>query len=184
VRREPGGPVIATIVAVPEDNDMLTLEPHHITASSACLGKLIAVASNSVTVRNEDGICKVQINTETTFWRGENFLDGTALKLGDEVSIRYMVGYPGRVLTAESVEANVVKCEGTIVDARPALIVVQNFRSRERFTVYFDTRTPIMDPDNDNEHGFAKLKKKTVVLAVGLHLGHNSMRATTIFVEK
>jgi hypothetical protein len=181
---EPNGPVMATIVAVPEGDDRLNLEPHHITAIGVCVGKLIAVASDSVTVRNEEGICKVQVNAQTTFWRGENFPDATALELGDEVSIRYTVGYPGRVLTAEWLEANVAKCEGAIVDARPGLFVVKNLRPRDRCTVYFDTRTRIMDPDTDNEREFAKLKKKTIILAVGLDLGHDSMRATTIFIEK
>jgi Domain of unknown function (DUF5666) len=184
LRPEPGGPVMATIVAAPEGQDGINLEPHHITAIGACVGRLTAVASDSVTVTNDEGTCKVQTNAQTTFWRGEKFPDASALQLGDEVAIRYVVGYPGRVLTAESVEANVAKCEGTIVDARPGLIVVKNFRPRDRFTVYFDARTPIMDPDNDNEHDFAKLKKKTIVLAVGLDLGHNSIRATTIFIEK
>ena len=124
VRTEPGGPVMATMVAVPEGNDTLTLEPHHITAGGVCLGKLVAVARDSVTVRNDDGPCKVQTNAQTTFWRGENFPDATALKLGDEAGVRYKVGYPGRVLTAESVEANVAKFEGTVVGARPGLIVV------------------------------------------------------------
>jgi hypothetical protein len=181
---EPSGPVMAAIVAVPEGDDRPNLEPRHITAIGVCVGKLIAVASDSVNVRNEAGTCKVQINAQTSFWRGEKFPDATALKLGDEVSIRYTVGYPGRVLTAEWLEANVAKCEGTIVDARPGLIVVKNLRPRDRFTVYFDTRTRIMDPDNDNEHEFAKLKKKTIILAVGLDLGHDSMRATTIYIEK
>lgn len=182
---EPSGPIRATMVAVPEGDDGLNLEPHHITAIGACVGKLIAIGSDSVTARNEGGTCNVQINAQTTFWRGENFPSVTALKLGDEVSIRYTVGYPGRVLTAESVEANLAKCEGTIVGLRPGLIVVKkNFRPRDRFTVYFDARTRIMDPDNQDQHEFAKLKKKTIILAVGLDLGRDSMRATTIFIEK
>lgn len=184
VRTEPGGPVMATMVAVPEGNDTLTLEPHHITAGGVCLGKLVAVARDSVTVRNDDGPCKVQTNAQTTFWRGENFPDATALKLGDEAGVRYKVGYPGRVLTAESVEANVAKFEGTVVGARPGLIVVRNFRPKGRLKIYFDTRTRVMDPENDNEHDFTKLIKQTLVLAVGLDLGHSSMRATTIYIEK
>jgi hypothetical protein len=180
---EPSGAVIATIVAVPEGDDGLKLEPHHITAIGACVGKLIAVARDSITVRNE-GTCKVQINSQTSFWRGENLPHETSLRLGDEVSVRYAVGYPGRVLTVESVEANVAKCEGTIGDARRGVIIVENFRPRESFKVYFDPRTRILDPENDNEHDFAKLTKKTVVLVVGLGLGHNSIRATSIFIEK
>jgi len=181
---ESGGSVMATIVAVPEGDDMVTLKPHQITAIGVCVGKLIAVTAESLTVRNGEGTCKIQTNAQTTFWRGENFPDATALKLGDEVGIRYIVGYPGRVLTAESVEANVAKCEGTIVDERPGLIVVREFRPKDRCTVYFDTRTCIVDPDNDNERDFSKLKKKTIVLATGLDLGHNSMRAARIYVEK
>ena len=37
---EPSGPVMATIVAVPEGDDGLNLEPHHITAIGACVGML------------------------------------------------------------------------------------------------------------------------------------------------
>jgi Domain of unknown function (DUF5666) len=184
VRPEASGPVMAAIIAVAENEDGLNLVPHHITAIGACSGELIAATSVSVTVKNEKGSCKVQTNAQTTFWRGQNFPDATGLKLGDRVDIRYAVGYPGRVLTAESVEANVAKCEGTVVDEHPGLIVVKEFRPRDRCTVYFDPRTRIMDPDNDNESEFARLKKKTTVLAVGLDLGHNSMRATTIYLEK
>lgn len=184
VRPEAGGPVMAAIVAVPEDEDGVNLVPHHITAIGACVGELIAVTSDSVSVKNDKGTCQVRTNAQTTFWRGQNFPDASALKLGDNVGIRYVVGYPGRVLTAESVDANVTKCEGTVVDERPGLIVVKEFRPKDRCTVYFDTRTRIMDPNDDNESNFAELKKKTTVLAVGLDLGRNAMRATTIYLEK
>lgn len=183
VRPEAGGPVMAAIVAVAEKGDAMNLVPHHITEIGACAGKLIAVTGESVSVKNDQGTCQVRTNAQTTFWRGQNFPNASALQLGDDVGIRYVVGYPGRVLTAESVEANVAKCEGTIVDARSGLIVVK-VHPRDRCTVRFDRRTRIMDPDNDNESDFAKLKKKTTVLAVGLDLGHSAMRATTIYLEK
>lgn len=183
-RSRPNGPVMAAIVAVPEGGDSLNLEPHHITAINVCAGKLVAVTSGSVSVKDDQGICKVQTNAQTMFWRGKNFRDATALRIGDDVDIRYAVGYPGRVLTAESVEANVDKCEGTIVGTRPGMIIVENYRPRDRIRVYYDADTRTMDPDSDNEHEFTKLKKKTLVLAVGLHTGRNSMRATTIYIER
>jgi hypothetical protein len=71
IRSKTDGPVMATIIAVPEDQDAIKLVPHHITAFGVCLGELIAVTSDSVTVKNEKGTCKVQTNAQTTFWRAK-----------------------------------------------------------------------------------------------------------------
>ena len=75
---------------------------------------------------------------QTTFWRGETYHDSSAPKLGDEVAAGVTVSYPGRVLTAEHVEANVAKLEGMVVLAQSDRIVVKDFRSRERVTVLRD----------------------------------------------
>ncbi len=64
---EAAGPVAAAIIAVAENEDGLNLVPHHITAIGACSGELIAATSDSVTVKNEKGSCKVQTDAQTTF---------------------------------------------------------------------------------------------------------------------
>ena len=66
-------------------------------------------------MKNDDGICVVHVNANTKIWRGEYFHDTSALKLGDDVGARAIVGYPSGELTADEVEANVAKAEGTVV---------------------------------------------------------------------
>jgi hypothetical protein len=87
------------------------------------------------------------------------------------------VSYPGRVLTAEHVEANVAKVEGTVVFAQSDRIVVKAFRSRERFTVLSDSGMRI-------EQGTGWPGKGAEVMVTGLNLGHNTIRALRIWVEK
>jgi hypothetical protein len=87
-------------------------------------------------------------------------------------------------LVAEEVFANITITEGTIVSIRSDRIVVDQYPgadkhsaySRGHITVLFDRRTEF----NLDGHEF---KKGSDVRAIGLDLGHNTFRATTIFVE-
>jgi len=142
-----------------------------------CIGQLVAIGKDTLSAKNENGICVIHLKPGAQIWRGEIFHDTSALKLGDEVSARVVVGYPGGELTAEEVEANVAKAEGTIVSMRPGRMVVKEDRVRGHVTVLFDSRTAF-----DLDQG--KLKKGAYVLAVGLDLGHLTFRATSIVVEK
>ena len=152
--------------------------PHHIAEIRVCIGRLIAIGKDTLSAKNENGTCVIHLKPDMKIRRGEIFHDTSALKLGDDLSARVVVGYPGGELTAdEEVEANVAKAEGTIVSMRSDRIVVKEDRVRGHETVLFDSRTAF-----DLDQG--KLKKGAYVLAVGLDLGHDTFRATSIVVEK
>jgi hypothetical protein len=176
-RARDGDPVMATVVAAVEPGDGVRLVPHHITEVSACVGRLIAIANDTLTVQNDRSGCVIHTNAQTTFWRGGTYRDARAFQLGDEVSAGVTVSYPGRVLTAEHVEANVAKVEGTVVSAQPDRIVVRDFRSHERVTVLRDAGMRI-------EQGAGWPAKGAEVMVTGLDIGHNTIRAARIWVEK
>jgi hypothetical protein len=172
-----GDPVMATMVAAVEPDDGVRLVPQHITEVSACVGRLIAITNNTLSVTNDKSGCLIHTNAQTTFWRGETYHDASAFKLGDEVTAGVTVSYPGRVLTADHVEANVAKVEGRVVLAQSDRIVVQDFRSRQRVTVLRDAGMRI-------EQGAGWPGAGAQVMATGLDLGHNIIRASRIWVEK
>ncbi len=137
-------------------------------------------------MKNDDGICVMRINADTTIWRGETYHDTSALKFGDDVVARFTVGYPGRELTAEEVNANLTNTEGTIAAVRSDSIVVNQYSGNGdehsahpgvRVTVLFDARTKF-----DLDEG--RLEKGAEVRAVGLGLGHHTLRASAIVIEK
>jgi hypothetical protein len=171
------GAVVASVVAAVEKDDGVELVPHHIAEIRVCGGRLVAVGQDTLSMKNENGICVIHLKPGAEIWRGEVFHDTSALKLGDEVDARVTVSYPSGELTAENVEANVAKAEGTIVSLRGDRILVKEDRLRGHVTVLFDSRTAI-----DLNEG--KLRKGATVLAIGLDLGHDTFRATSIVVEK
>jgi hypothetical protein len=171
------GPAMVSVAAAVESNDGVRLVPHNIAEVSACIGRLIAVTNDTLSLRNDKGGCVIHTNAQTTFWRGDTYHDAGAFKLGDEVSAGVTVSYPGRVLTAEHVEANVGKVEGSVVSARADRIVVQDFRSRVRVTVLRDDHMSI-------EQGTRWPGKGAEVMVTGLELGHNTIRAYRLWVEK
>jgi hypothetical protein len=171
------GAVVASVVAAVEKDDGIDLAPHHIAEIRVCIGRLVAIGQDTLSAKNENGICVIHFKPGAEIWRGEVFHDTSALKLGDEVDARVTVAYPSGELTAEEVEANVAKAEGTIVSVRSDRILVKDDRVRGHVTVLFDSRTAL-----DLDEG--KLKKGATVLAVGLDLGHDTFRATSIVVEK
>jgi hypothetical protein len=153
----------ATVVAAVEQDDAVQLVPHHITEISACIGRLIAITNDTLSVKNNQGGCVIHTTAQTTFWRGETSHDASAFKLGDEVGARVTVSYPGRILTAEHVEANVTKVEGTVISAQSDRIVVRDDRSRERVTVLRDSEMQIVQ-------GAAWPGKGAEVMVTGLDL--------------
>jgi hypothetical protein len=177
-RRTADSGVVASVVAAAEMDDGIDLVPHQIAEIRVCSGHLIAIDKDTLSAKNETGICVIHLKPDTKIWRGEIFHDTGALKLGDDVGARVIVGYPGGELTAdEEVEANVAKAEGRIVSMRAGRMVVKEDRVRGLVTVLFDSRTAF-----DRDQG--KLKQGAYVLAVGLDLGHLTFRATSIVVEK
>jgi hypothetical protein len=177
-RSADSGVAVASMVAAVETDDGIDLVPHHIAEIRVCTGHLIAIDKDTLSAKNKTGICVIHLKPDTKIWRGDIFHDTSALKLGDDVSARVIVGYPGGELTADGeVEANVAKVEGRLVSMRAGRIVVREDRVRGLVTVLFDSRTAF-DPDQ------GKLKEGAHVLAVGLDLGHLTFRATSIAVEK
>ena len=179
-------PVMASVVAAVEKNESVHIAPHHIVEYSVCGGRLVSVTKDTLSVKGDDGSCVMRINADTPVWRGETYHDTSALKLGDDVVARFTVGYPGRELTAEEVDANLSNTEGTIATVASDRIVVDQYlgdgdehsaNPSARVTVLFDARTSF-----DLDEG--KLEKGAEVRAIGLDLGHNTLRASTIVVEK
>jgi hypothetical protein len=178
------GAVVASIVAAVEKDDAIDLTPHHIAEIRVCGGSLLAIAKDNLSVRNDDGICVIHLNPGAEIWRGETFHDTGDLKLGDDVMARVEVQYPSGELIAEEVFANITITEGTIVSIRSDRIVVDQYPgadkhsayARGHITVLFDRRTEF----HLDGHEF---KKGSDVRAIGLDLGHNTFRATSIVVE-
>lgn len=172
----PDGSIVASIVAAVEEGDGVVMEPHHIVEITVCGGRLIAIAKDSLTLKNDKGGCTAQIPANTEIWRGGTFHDTNTLRLVDEVYMRCMVSYPGRILTAETVEANVAKTEGTVLEVRQDRILVKEDQVPGRTTVLLDKDTKF-DPSRK------ALQTGVTVLAIGLHLRVRSLRATTVMVE-
>jgi len=181
--RDTDSAVIASVVAAVEEGHVVDMEPHHLKDITVCGGHLVAFTKDTLSVKNDKGVCVIHLTADATIWRGEIFHDTSALKLGDEVMARVVVGYPDREMTAEEVEANVTKAEGKIVSLRSGRIVVKQCSEKHtscpggQMTVLLDSRTAL-----DLDQG--KLEKGVTVMAIGLDLGHNTFRATSIVVEK
>jgi hypothetical protein len=177
--RAAGGAVVASVVAATEKDDGVDLTPHHIAEIRVCGGYLVAIAKDKLSVRNDNGICVINLKPDAEIWRGEVFHDTGVLKLGDVVDARVTVSYPSGELIAEEVFANITIAEGAIVSIRSDRIVVKDGHLpylRRHVTVLFDRRTKF---DLDG-HEF---KKGGNVRAIGLDLGHKTFRATSIVVE-
>lgn len=85
---------------------------------------------------------------------------------------RVVVDYSTGELMADEIIANIAKAEGTVISIRANRFVVCS-DGQERFTVLFDRRTKF-----DGE-----LKRGATVMAIGLDLGHNTFRATSVVAE-
>lgn len=177
------GAVVASIVAAVEKDDDVDLVPHHIAEIRVCGGRLLAIGKDTLSVRNDNGICVIHLNPGAEIWRGEIYHDTSVLKLGDDVIARVTVAYPSGDLFADEVEANITITEGTIVSLGPDRIVVDQYPGagksaypRGHVTVLFDKRTKF-------ELDGHELKKGSDVRAIGLDLGHKTFRATSIVLE-
>jgi hypothetical protein len=179
------GAVMASVVAAVEKGSSVYLEPHHLKEYSVCGGHLVAIEKDTLSVKNDDGICVMRIDADTKIWRGEILHDTSGLKIGDVVDARITIGYPNGELTAEEVWVNITITEGTIVAVRSDRIVVNQYPGADKHSAYprghvtvlFDARTSF-----DLDEG--KLEKGVTVRAVGLDLGRDMFRAATIVVEK
>lgn len=176
--RADDGTVVASVVAAVEKDDAIELLPHHIREIRVCGGSLVAIGKDTLSMKNDHGVCVLHLKPDTAVWRGEIFHDTNALQLGDDVMARAIVDYPSENLIADSeVIANIAKAEGPVVDIRPDRIIVNEGRWHQRVTVFFDRRTKF-----DTDEG--ELRKGVTIMAIGLELGRSKFRAASIVVEK
>jgi len=56
-RTEANGPVLITVLAAVEQNDAISLEPHHIKAISVCIGKLETRTPDTLSLKS-DALCR------------------------------------------------------------------------------------------------------------------------------
>ncbi len=176
--RGAGGEVLASSVAAVQLDLGVDLTPHHIQEIRVCGGSLVTIGKDTLSMKNDQGVCVVHLKPDTAVWRGEIFHDTSALQLGDDVMARAIVDYPSEELIADGeVIANIAKAEGPVVDIRPDRIIVNESRWHQRITVFFDRRTKFDTDDGE-------LKKGVTVMAIGLDLGRSQFRATSIVIEK
>lgn len=183
--RSAGGPVMASLIVAPEKDDGVNMVPHHVVEIRACVGTLIAVAKDTVSIKNDNGICLLHVDSRTTFWRGETFHDARALKLGDEVGARARVDYPSGKLIAEDVEANVDRWEGVITKVLKDTVYIKfDAPLNETVKVIFDGKTQFrncaFDDDLKHECTFGDLKAGRHLETIGLVLGKTELRATNV----
>ena len=172
------GDVVASMVAAVEKDDGVELAPHHIVEIRVCIGRLVASTKDTLSLKNDRGICVIHTTPETKFWRGEIFNHHSAFQLGDEVSARVAVNYPGGELIADGqVEANVAKAEGKIVSVMPDRIMVKEDRVPGYATV-------LLGPHTSIDLNLGPMKRGAYVMAIGLELGKHTLQATSISIEK
>jgi len=182
----PDGTPIATIIASALPDDVVYMESHNLHEIRVCIGELIDVQPATLTLKNDNGVCVVQVPAGMDIWRGKVYHDTSALKIGDEVSVRGQVNFPSGELTAELVEANVTKTEGTIISAAKDFIVVDQYPGADPDSAYAKGQiTVLIDGDTEFEQGSAAdLKKGVDVMAVGLDLGPTQFQATRVWVYR
>ncbi len=182
------GTPIATIVASALPDDVVYMEPHNLHEIRVCIGDLIDIQPAALTLKNDMGVCVVQVPAGLDIWRGKIFHETSALRIGDSVATRSTVSFPSGELTAELVEANVAKTEGTIVSAGKDFIVVEEFPSASEEDSGEDPHRQIMvlldDSAKFDDCAREDLKKGVEVLATGLELGPTQIRASYITIEE
>jgi hypothetical protein len=183
--RSAGGRVMASLIVAAEKDDSVDMVPHHVVEIRACVGTLIAVAKETVSLKNDNGICVLHIDRDTTFWRGQTFHDASALKLGDEIGARARVDYPSGKLIAEDVEANVDRWEGVITKVLKDTVFMKfDAPVHETVKVIFDRKTQFRNCvfDNDLKHlcTVGDLKAGRHLETIGLVLGKTELRATNV----
>ncbi|HUA20599.1 MAG TPA: DUF5666 domain-containing protein [Bryobacteraceae bacterium] len=176
------GAPLATLIAAPEEGDSVALVPRHVVENRVCDGYLTAAGINTIAIKNDEGTCIMRFTPDTVFWRGGASHGPGALVVGDEIGARAQVNYPNGELIAEEVIANLGKFSGTITGLHPHSVEIA--REDEHgdpdgpATVYIDGRTAF------NEGTAAELEVGAFLEVIGLDLGDDSMRATTIMTLK
>lgn len=183
--RSAGGPLMASLIAAAEKDDGVNMVPHHVVEIRACAGTLIAVAKDAVSLRNDLGICLLHIDRDTTFWRGQSFHDGSALKLGDEITARARVDYPSGELIAEDIEANVDRWEGVMTKVLKDTVYMKlDAPVHQTVVVVFDGKTEfsycVFNGAISHRCTVDDLKAGRHLETIGLILGKTELRATNV----
>jgi hypothetical protein len=179
-----GGQVMASLIVAGTKDQLFEIEPHNIVEIRVCVGRLVAIAKDTLSVKNDQGTCVLHINAETTIWRGETLHDTSALKLGDDIGAWATVDYPGRELTAEYVDANVDHWEGVITKVQKDTIYLK-FDKPIKGTgkVIFDDSTDFRScafEDLKRDCTPNDLKVGHSLDIIGLLLGERKLRATKV----
>lgn len=70
-RAAESGVVVASVMAAAERDDGIHMAPHHIAEIRVCVGRLIAIGKDTLSVKNENEICVIHLKPDTKIWRGE-----------------------------------------------------------------------------------------------------------------
>jgi hypothetical protein len=180
----PGGRVMASLIVAGTNDQHFEIEPHNIVEIRVCVGRLIAIGKDTLSVENDQGICVVHINAGTTIWRGETFHDTSTLKVGDHVGARARVDYSSGELMAEFVDANVGHWEGVITKVLKDTIYIK-FDKPVKGTgkVIFDAGTDFRSCAFENLKRDCTpndLKVGHSLEVIGLLLGEQELRATKV----
>jgi len=183
---DPDGTPIATIIASALPDDVVYMESHNLHEIRVCIGDLVDVQPAALTLKNDNGVCVVHVPAGLDIWRGKIFHETSALKIGDSVATRSTVSFPSGELTAELVEANVTKTEGTIISAAKDFIVVEEYPRGDEDASEEKVQVMVLIDEDTKLDGLSRedLKKGVDVLATGLGLGPTQFRATYITIEE
>jgi hypothetical protein len=88
----------------------------------AMSGELVAVQEHSISIGNDKGTKRFQVDRNSRIWRG-HFVDVHQLHLGDEIDLRYRESASGAAI-ATAVWANIDRWAGTITKVLPDRIQI------------------------------------------------------------
>lgn len=149
----------------------------------ATTGILSAIHDHTISVKNDQGTIAIRVTAQTDIWRGGK-VEFDQLHLGDHVLVSYRVAKNGEAVASDIV-ANVTRNEGLIVAVHPhsveiAAQVLEGDDAGQvigRETVFIDTHTKFAEGTR------SELKLGKLLEAVGLDLGRQRMRATSLSIR-
>lgn len=149
----------------------------------ATTGILSAIHGHTVSVKNDQGNIAIRVTAQTDIWRGGK-VGFNRLRLGDYVLVSYRIAKRGEAIATDIV-ANLTRNEGLIVavhahsvELAPETLEGDNAgQVIGRETVLINDRTKFI------EGSPKELKLGKRVEAVGLGVGHQRMRATSLSLE-
>ncbi len=146
-------------------------------ARSVTEGKLVAIHSESISIRNDRGTFVFRVNNTTQIWRGGAVaLD--QLRLGDDLDIAYHGARRSGRAVALEIDANIANWHGTIRKVDPHSVEMSREDEHDdpdgQATIFFDDHTVF------DEGAPTDLRVGGSLQVIGLDLGHDRMQATTV----